>query len=449
MDQPASTRSSTGPTANEAGLRALGERIDGRRSPRGPNGTRRHRRTRRRWSRRRKLLTTLCAFLVLVIVVAGSGYAYLRYEWDKVKKINCTSCAVIANNIAPFNVLLIGSDTRLGDTGQAAKSFGTAATNGGQHSDSIKIVHVDPKTDTARLLSIPRDAWVQVNSLPESTGLDGPEKINASFDTPNPDAGPNSLAETIEDTFGIPINHFVVIDFTGLINAVQSVGGVSLDFKYPARDWDCGTDGCNNNSGLNITTTGCQTLNGNETLALSRSRYYEYDDPAEGGWTRDPALPDIGRITRQDEIIDALMKKVESTYNPLTLRSFLSSVVGDVAIDKQLSLGELYDLANRYHAFSPSKLVSYTLPTVPEQTTVGGVADDIQVVEEPAAQQVIEEFLGQSPAPVTTPPLDANDDPLSTATSAVGVNGSTSSSTPGTPSATAPTTVPSFDPTPC
>jgi LCP family protein required for cell wall assembly len=448
-DQPATGRASapTGPTANEHGLRELGDRIDGRR-PRGRKGPGRHRRSRPRWSRRRKILTTLSALLVLVLVVVGSGYAYLRYEWGKVKKINCTSCAVVANNVAPFNVLLIGSDTRLGDTGQAAKSFGTATTNGGQHSDSIKIVHVDPKTNTARLLSIPRDTWVQVNSLPESTGLDGPEKINASFDTPNPNAGPNSLAETIENTFGIPINHFVVIDFNGLINAVQSVGGVSMDFKYPARDWDCGTEGCNNNSGLNVPTTGCQVLNGNETLALSRSRYYEYYDPAQGGWTRDPALPDLGRITRQDEIIDALVKKVESTYNPLTLRSFLSSVVNDVAIDKQLSLGLLYDLANRYHAFSPSNLVNYTLPTIPEETTVGGQADDIQVVQEPAAQQVIEQFLGQSPGTVATPPLDANDDPL-VATPTTGAAGTTSTTAPGTPSATAPTAVPIFDPTPC
>ena len=46
-----------------------------------------------------------------------------------------------------------------------------------------------------------------------------------------------------------------------------------------------GDDNGNNNSGLDITTTGCINLNGNQALALARSRYFEYDDPAAGGWT--------------------------------------------------------------------------------------------------------------------------------------------------------------------
>ncbi len=54
-------------------------------------------------------------------------------------------------------------------------------------------------------------------------------------------------------------------------------------------------------------------------LALARSRYFEYDDPAEGGWNYDPTS-DLGRIQRQNLIIEALIQKVESTYNPLTLQ---------------------------------------------------------------------------------------------------------------------------------
>jgi len=71
------------------------------------------------------------------------------------------------------------------------------------------------------------------------------------------------------------------------------------------------------------------------------------------------------RIQRQNEIIEALIDKVESTYNPLSLKSFLDSAVHDIAIDKALGLGELYSLASTYHAFSPSKLKTYTLPTTP------------------------------------------------------------------------------------
>ena len=429
--------------ANESGLSELGRRIDGGVSPsKGPMHRRGRRRQRRRWSTKRRVFTTLGIVVVLFVGIVGSGYAYLRYEWGKVQKVDCTSCAVATSSVAPFNVLIVGSDSRVGNTGQAAESFGTASEVGGQRSDTLKILHVDPQAGTAQLLSIPRDTWVEMSGLPASSGLTGAQKINTAFND-----GPVPLVETIQNTFGIPINHFIVIDFGGLINAVQAVGGINMDVPYPIRDNDNG----NNNSGLNITTTGCQTLNGNQVLALARSRYFEYDDPAEGGWNYDPTS-DLGRIVRQNEIIEALIQKVESTYNPLTLKSFLDAVVHDIAVDQNLSLSEIYDLADRYHAFSSSKLVTLTLPTTAEQNYGG----DIQVVEEPEAQQMLTQFLGTAPNTPTTPPLDENNNPIqiptvssgSTATSPTSVAaGSPAASSTTTTTTT--TTIPPFDPTPC
>ena len=431
------TSGTPGKPANELALKSLGDRIDG--APTGARtGSRRSRarhRRRPRWSRKRRILTTLGIVVVLLVCVVGSGYAYLRYEWSKVQKIACTSCAVVTSSIAPFNVLIVGSDSRAGNTGQAAKSFGTASQVGGQRSDTIKILHVDPQAGTAELLSIPRDTWVEMSGLSENSGLTGAQKINTAFND-----GPVPLVDTIQNTFGIPINHFVVIDFQGLIDAVGSVGGINMDVPFPVRDNDDG----NNNSGLDITTTGCQTLNGNQVLALARSRYFEYDDPAEGGWNYDPTS-DLGRIQRQNLIIDALISKVESTYNPLTLRSFLDSVVHDISVDQNLSLGEIYDLADRYHAFSSSSLQTLTLPTVSEQNYGG----DIQVVEQPEAQQMLTQFLGTAPNTPSTPPLDQNNDPITVTT---GTGGSTTSSTGvgvGASAQGTPTTIPSFDPTPC
>ena len=179
-----------------------------------------------------------------------------------------------------------------------------------------------------------------------------------------------------------------------------------MNFNYPVRD--CSDSGCSiDNSGLNIPTTGCQVLNGNQTLALARSRFFQYDDPAAGGWIAD-GTGDLGRIERQNLIIDALIQKVESTYNPLSLRSFLDSVVHDITIDNKLGLGTIYSLATRYHAFSPSKLVTFTLPTTPG-TNYGG---DVELVQEPDAQLMLTQFLGATPNTPTTPPLDVNSDPI-------------------------------------
>lgn len=379
--------------------------------------------------------------VLLLVAVAGGTFGYLQYEWSKVQKVECTSCTVQAASTAPFNVLLVGSDTRAGNTGQAAQSFGTSAQNPGQRSDTIKILHVDPKAGTATLLSIPRDTWVEMSDIPTSTGLSGPEKINTAFNGSGSVAsGVNALAATVQNTFGIPINHAIVIDFQGLINAVSSVGGIKMDFPYPVRD--CSDAGCsNNNSGLDITQTGCQLINGNQTLALARSRFFQYDDPALGGWTAD-GTGDIGRIERQNLIIDALIQKIESTYNPLTLRSFLDSAVHDVTVDNQMGLGTVYDLATRYHAFSPSRLVNYTLPTS-SGVNEGG---DVQIVSEPAASEMLTQFLGTAPQHVATPPLGVNDDPLNVSAPIASTASGPSSAAPAPPPADS---IPPFDPRPC
>ncbi|MGH9029803.1 MAG: LCP family protein, partial [Acidimicrobiales bacterium] len=375
-------------------------------------------------------------------------------EWGKVKTLPCPACAAVDDS-QPFNVVIVGSDSRVGDSAAETKSFGSVSQVGGQRSDTIKILHVNPAAGTAQLLSIPRDTYVQLTGLPASAGLATDNKINSAFNN-----GPNPLVETLQDTFGIPIQHFVVIDFNDEVNLVNSVAGINLNFPYPVRDYDEQTG--TNNSGLDITNTGCQTLNGTEALALSRSRYYQYYE--DGYWQQDPSS-DIGRIERQNIIIESVIDKAKSLYNPLKLNSFLSTVVRDVEIDQQMSFGTMFSLAERYHAFSGSKLTTYTLPTVSEQTSGGS---DVQVVEEPQAQQMISQFLGTQPQTVTTPPIDqyGNAIPVPTSTgssgSSTGSSGSGSSGSSGSSSSSGAAgssssssggvtanSVPPFDPTPC
>jgi LCP family protein required for cell wall assembly len=382
--------------------------------------------------------------MALVLLLAGGVYGYLRYRFGQIKTIACTTCVAVADG-APYNVLIVGSDSRAGNTGKAAQEFGTSSEVGGQRSDTIKILHIDPAAGTARLLSIPRDTYVALSDMPESSGLATDNKINSSFNN-----GPGPLIQTIENTFGIPIAHFVIVDFSGVIDLVNSVGGVNLDFRYPVRDNDNG----NNNSGLNITQAGCQTLNGTMALALSRSRYYEYEvDP--GNWAYDGS-GDLGRIQRQDTLIEAVIDKAKSSYNPLTINAFIGSIVKDITVDTGMTSGTIISLAERYHAFSGSSLQTWTLPTA---GGVSNTAGDVEVVEEPQAQQVIAQFLGTKPNPVVTPPLDQYGSPIAvpTATSAPsGTSASSGSSPSGTslaptnPSGTngAPGTG-SFNPTVC
>lgn len=383
----------------------------------------------------------LIAGISLVVICGGlvaGEYGYVQWKLSQIKSVTCRSCKRTAPGKA-FNVLVVGSDSRVGDTGSATRSFGSAAQVGGQRGDTIKIAHVDPAAGTATVLSIPRDTFVSLSGMPASSGLSTDNKINTAFND-----GIEPLVQTIQNTLGIPINHYVTIDFSGVINLVNAVGAISLDFPYPVRDNDDG----NNNSGLEITQPGCQSLNGNMALALARSRYYQYYE--HGSWHPDPSY-DLGRIERQNIVISAIIDKTKGDLNPIDLNRVLGAVVGDITKDPGLSGNDLVSLATKYHAFSGSSLQTWTLPTTGVETKDYG---DVEVVEESLAQQVVQQFLSSpAPLPITTPPLDANGNPqVASATPTSETTATTSGSNAGAVATT--TTVPqvspsNFDPTVC
>jgi LCP family protein required for cell wall assembly len=437
--------------ANESGLAALGSRID-------ESGGKRLRRSGKpRLTAGQRTLRVLIAVVALIVLLAAGGYGYFRYEFGQIKTAACPSCAQVSSG-APYNVLVIGSDTRVGETAAEAKEFGNQTDAGGQRSDTIKIIHVDPKTGTASVLSIPRDTFVTLSGVPSASGVSTLNKINASFAVgPNASdpsgTGANGVVKTIENTFGIPISHWIVVNFFGLTDAVQALNGVSMDVPYPVRDYgDCNGNGVDENcTGLNIASTGCQVLSGTEALALSRSRHFEYYK--DGEWMSDLSS-DIGRIERQDLIIEAVIDKAKSTYNPFRAASFISSLTHDVTLDNKLSATALLSLAERYHAFSGSSLATYTLPTI--NAEYAPYSEDVEVVQEPQAADMIQQFLGAAPETATTPPLDQYGNPLPTttgteATSATSTAYNSGSDTSSTAASTAVPTnsVPSYDPRPC
>ena len=210
--------------------------------------------------------------VVLALAAVGSGYAYLQYRYNQVAKVTVPHLRVAPVG-QPFNVLLIGSDSRVGETSAQAQHLGTVAATAGQRSDVVKIVHIVPATGQVSVLSIPRDTMVTVAGNTEDTGLYN--RINSTYGS-----GPDQLVQTIETNFGIPINHVVQIDFAGFRGAVDALGGIYLNFPYPAKD---------TYTGLNITQAGCQHVNGGYSLAVARSRHYQYFE--DGYWqTTRPAI---------------------------------------------------------------------------------------------------------------------------------------------------------------
>jgi LCP family protein required for cell wall assembly len=430
--------------ANEAGLQALGARIDaasgrggrgkggggvgavgGSGAGGGGGGNRPGRRTRRsgrrRWSLRRKIVVAISFVVIVALLVVGGGYIFLQRSIDGINKLHVNDEVAVQSG-APFTVLVIGSDSRVGEN---SAEFGSAAEVAGQRSDVVQLWRFTPSTKQVQVLSIPRDTVVSLLGADVSEFGDY-NRINTSFET-----GASQLVKTITANFGIPINHVVEIDFAGFQDAVTAVGGVYLDFNYPAKD---------SYSGLNITTPGCQLLSGAQALGVARSRHYYYYE--NGEWQYD-GTSDFGRIQRQDAFLRALIAAVKSKEtNPIALAHFAGTLHEGLQIDDGFSAGELIGLAETYHSFNGNELASQTLPT--EDSSAFADLGDVLVPEQPEAQQLLVNIFGSSLEAPTNPPPDANGYPQ--APPAV----TPTTAAPGTQTTTPTTTPPpSFDPTPC
>jgi polyisoprenyl-teichoic acid--peptidoglycan teichoic acid transferase len=324
----------------------------------------------RYWPRR--LMTGAIVLLVLAIVVTGSGYLYLRYQLGRIGRLEIPGLG--DNTGGVMNVLLVGSDSRDRLTGDLAAQAGKDEVSG-KRSDTIMVLHVDPKQTKAAILSIPRDLYVPIDGTGES------DRINAAFS----DAGAPGLVRTVESALDIPIHHYVEIDFVGFKEIVDAVGGVDVYFPAPVRD---------ESSDLDIPKAGCIRLDGDQALAFVRARNFETFQRASGQWEPDPTA-DLGRIQRQQDFIRRMMRKAVSSglTNPIKLNRLVGIGVNQVTLDTEMSTGDIGRLARRFRSLDPETVDMITLPTQPAMR--GGAS--VLVLQEEEAQRYIDRLNGKAP----------------------------------------------------
>jgi polyisoprenyl-teichoic acid--peptidoglycan teichoic acid transferase len=312
------------------------------RSPARPRPARRPppRKVSARVYRRRRIAAALAALLVLGLVLLAGGWGYTAFRFGQIGSVHVPGLRKAPSD-GSINLLVVGSDTR---QGLRKGGFGEA---GGQRSDVIIVVHLVPVARHAAVLSIPRDLYVPV------AGTGGSAKINSAFNR-----GPGQLVQTLQQSLNIPIHHYLLVNFDGFREVVDALGGVSMYFPRPVRDDNNG----HNESGLNVPRPGCQRLDGDQALALARSRYFQYQDTA-GRWHGDPGT-DLGRIRHQQIMLRALAAKAvgRNLANPLRANVLVGSVVRSLTRDDRLSLRRAVTLARQFHAFDPGRLTTTTLP---------------------------------------------------------------------------------------
>lgn len=393
--------------ANEQRLLALGNAVDER------SGATRHRRRHLERPHRGRRIAIISSVVVVGLIVAllGGGYVYAKWRFDQITKISVPHITYPVPG-QPFNILAIGSDSRVGLSAQLAQQTGATSVSG-QRSDVVKIIHVDPVHATVSIVSIPRDTVV---TLLANTNLYGKyNRINVNIG-----AGPSLLAQTITANFGIPINHVIEVSFGGLVNAAEAIGGVYLSFAHPVRDVE---------SGLYVPHAGCRNINGSQALALARSRHLLYslsNTPwpkngvalyragqlsalANEGWDYD-GTSDYGRIIRQNAFLRAMFSRVKgSLSDPFKIDAFLKNLPKGVAIDSTFTFNGLIGLGLKFHGFNAAAMQTFTLPTYPGKLG----AADVLFVQEPQTQQLLTQVFGTSLLrPTKPPPTPAGTTPM-------------------------------------
>ena len=318
----------------------------------------------RRWPRRVLIGANLLVALSLIGTASAYGYVNWRLGQIHHKKLPALTSSHTSKQ-APFTLLIVGSDTRA-LTGTNNAQFGGIADVGGQRSDTVILARVVPATRQLMLMSIPRDLWIPIPGH-------GSNRINSALDT-----GPNLLIQTIEQSIGIPINHYVEVNFDSFRAISDAVGGVNFYFPTPARDAY---------SLLNVAAPGCYSVKGELALALVRSRHYEY---YQNGYWHQEALSDLARIQRQQAFVKKLIKKAEGDYtDPIALNNIIGGVTKNLTVDSSFGTSLMLGLAKDFRTMDATNIPAVTLPTY-GYVTAGGA--DVLGLQQPQEAQAVAAF---------------------------------------------------------
>lgn len=305
----------------------------------------------RRQARRLRVTLMRTAFAITAIVV-GLGGVLISQGYINIHKAfkgTAATAASLQKNVDPnllkgegdgrINVLLVG----IGGQGHA----------GGDLTDTLMLASIDPVNSTAALLSVPRDLWV---TLPGK----GSMKINAAYATAkynymrknNVDgnnaqaiaAGFSSIDQTMEKVLGVPIHYNFMVNFQAFRQAVDTVGGVTInvpeDLYDPTMAWE-------NNKNPYLARKGTQQFDGKQALNYVRSR---------------ETSSDFARSQRQRAVMLALKEKAVTVgvlANPAKLSGLMGSFGSNVQTD--FSLNDASRLYSIFKRINNSNIASLSL----------------------------------------------------------------------------------------
>ncbi len=226
----------------------------------------------------------------------------------------------------PFNILLLGLDQR-----DDERDLNVPA-----RSDTLILVRIDPRAKSAGMISFPRDMWVDIPGF-------GQGRINTAYTYGElrkvEGGGPGLAKRTMEQNFGLRVDYYAVVNFHGLEQIVDTVGGIVVDVERPIKDDEYPTD----EYGVErlYVPPGLQFMDGHLALRYARSRHSEND---------------FGRMRRQQRVLFALRQRALQlnmlARAPALVGQARDMVATDLSLDQLVRLAKLAQQIDSDHVSS-------------------------------------------------------------------------------------------------
>ncbi|MFI5945753.1 LCP family protein [Streptomyces uncialis] len=308
--------------------------------------------------RRRRILRWSAMVLAFVILgTAGAGYLYYRHLNGNIKKgelnIGEHKAPRPTPNAAgqtPLNILVIGSDSR--NTKENLKLGGSTDSVGAAPlADVQMLIHLSADRSNMSVVSMPRDTLIEI---PKCTDPDTGKVYPASSGRlmTNQSLGRGGAGCTVatwEKLTDVHINHFVQVDFAGVVSMADAIGGVPVCVDrdiYSHTNDDKG-------SGLKL-PKGTHSVKGEQALQWLRTRYGFGDGS------------DIGRAKAQHMYMSSMVREMRENAtlsNPGKLRGLAETATRSLTVDRGLdTVMKLYDLGNELRKVPPDRITMTTMP---------------------------------------------------------------------------------------
>ncbi|WP_078877798.1 LCP family protein [Streptomyces sp. 150FB] len=295
----------------------------------------------------------------LILATAGAGYLYYEHLNGNIRSdarsggsSGVRKPGANAAGQTPLNILMIGSDSR---ASAANVKLGGSKENADNPplADVQMLIHISADRKNASVVSVPRDTRVDIPECKDAkTGQVYP-KTNGIINETLARGGPGCTLSTWENLTGIYIDHWMTIDFAGVVAMADAIGGVDVCVKQGLWDRPIGTVG--GGSGLKL-KKGTTKVQGEQALQWLRTRH---------AWGSDPL-----RAKAQHMYLNSMIRELKSQSvftDTGRLTGLAEAATKSLEVSKEIgTVKKLYDLAMQLKSVPTDRLTSVTMPTLPD-----------------------------------------------------------------------------------